>query len=63
MKLRLHAAVVLAGCIITCNAQQVDLYLGVGGAHARSNDRQIETFGDGTLYQRPHAAVCLRTSA
>jgi len=53
LNLKLHAAVFFAGCIITCKAQQVDLYLGVGGAHARSNDRQIETFGDGTLYQTP----------
>ena len=34
-------------------AQQVNLYFGFGSAHDSSSGRQINTFGDGTLYGTP----------
>lgn len=35
------------------HAQQVDLFLGIGTARARSNGQSINTFGDGTLNDTP----------
>jgi hypothetical protein len=34
----------------TVEAQQVDLFLGAGSAHAGSNGQSFDTFGDGTKY-------------
>jgi hypothetical protein len=34
-------------------AQEVDAYVGVGGAHDSSTGARTDTFGDGTLYRTP----------
>jgi hypothetical protein len=48
------ASLLGAGLLATgVKAQQVDLFLGLSTARDGSNGKQIDTFGDGTLYNTP----------
>jgi outer membrane protein W len=57
MRLTLNGIVTLLA--ISCfgvtfaHAQGVDAYFGVGTASVNSNNQQVDTFGDGTLYNSP----------
>jgi hypothetical protein len=57
MKLALNCILILVVSFFSstqaARAQQVNLYFGFGSAHNSSAGRQINTFGDGTLYGTP----------